>query len=405
MRIPAFAAPAALAALALAIVAPPAYCASNRSAGFDKQVNSIIHEQYRQYAHAEYFSGIGVAISLPKHPVTTYAVGTVSHRPGSQPMDADSLYQIGSISKSFTSVLVLKLEEAGKLSLNDPLGKYVTQYPKWGHVTIEQALNMTNGLPNYSDSPAWNYLESKDLQRHWSNEELLNFVYPKGKLDPPLKGGYFYTNTGYILTDLVLNRLTKKTYSELLREWLFKPLGLNHSYYPSPAPGSKAYQHLVHGYGYNQYENPELLGRDMRDNDLSWGGAAGGIVATTTDVAHWVRDLFTDPHLLGKDSRQSLTRLVSIPSGKPIEHTSPENPKGFALGVAENYAPGVGTFWFYEGQTLGFRTLYMYVPCNGVIIVAAFNSATNGENDHAHLLLVNLYKEALKTHPALQCES
>lgn len=404
MRIPAFAASAVFAVVALTNVAHPAHAANNKAESFDGQVKTIIQEQYEHYAKAEYFSGIGVAISLPGHPVMTYAVGRQSHQPGSRPMDAESLYQIGSISKSFTSALVLQLEEAGRLSITDPVSKYIDQYPKWGYVTIERALNMTSGLPNYTDSPALNYLESQNLEHPWSNEDLLNFSYPKGAFDPPLKSGYFYSNTGYILTDLVLGSLTKKTYSELLQERIFKPLGLKHSYYPSPRPDSKAYVHLVHGYGYNQYDNPSLVGRDMRNNDLSWAGAAGGIVATTTDVANWVRDLFTDKHFLSDKSRKALTQLNSLDTGKSIDHTSAENPKGFALGVAENYVPAVGSFWFYEGQTLGFRTLYMYVPCNGVILVAAFNSATNGKNDHAHLLLVNLYKKTLATYPALQCK-
>ncbi len=405
MRIPAFAVSTVLALVALTAISLPAYCADNQKTGFDSQVKTLIQDHYNRYAKAEYFSGIGVAISLPNRPVMTAAVGTQSHHSGSRPMDVNSLYQIGSISKSFTSALVLKLEEAGKLSIKDRLSKYITKYPKWGHVTLEQALNMTSGLPNYSDSPAWNYLESKNLERHWSNEELLDFSYPKGAFNPPLKNGYFYTNTGYILTALVLRNRTGKTYPELLQDDIFKPLGLDHSYYPSPKTGSKAYEHLVHGYGYNQYDNPRFVGRDMRNNDLSWAGAAGGIVATTTDVAHWVRDLFTDKDFLSDKSRKALTSLVSQKTGDPIDQTSAGDPNGFALGVAEKYVPDIGPFWFYEGQTLGFRTLYMYVPCNKVIIVAAFNSATNGNNDHAHFLLVNLYKETLEAHPSLECES
>jgi D-alanyl-D-alanine carboxypeptidase len=160
---------------------------------------------------------------------------------------------------------------------------------------------------------------------------------------------------------------------------------------------------LANGYNYNQYDNPLLVGKDLHTNNLSWAGAAGGIVSNSEDITKWVKAIFIDDDILDKAQKEKLTRLISVDTGEPLSKTTEDDPRGFGLGVIQAYDEHLGRYWFYEGKTLGFRALYFYSPCNNVIISTIFNSATFTENDHASDLIKNIYKLILQENPKLRC--
>lgn len=377
---------------------------------FDEHIKHLLSSHFDTYKQKEYFSGISLSIYLPgKMPLSenrNYYIGRVSHEPGSDKISGDTLFQIGSITKSFTAALALQLEKSDKLGLKDTIGKWLPDYPKWSPVSIESMLNMTSGLPNYSDTPLWNAEVYKNLSREWSDSELLDFVYPKGPFNPPLKDGYFYTNTGYILTSMIIEKAAGASLKQLYENHLFKAAGLTHTYYPIPRIDPVLQRKLAHGYNYNQYDNPALVGKDVTNNSMTWARAAGGIIATSEDVIKWVNALFASDAILNKAQKEKLMSLVSTQTGKPIPNTTKDDSRGFGLGVVQGYDPDImnGHYWFYEGQTLGYRAFYVYKPCNGIILSAIYNSSTNGENDQGAKVLVQIYKQIITDYPEYQCK-
>lgn len=374
--------------------------AENKTPAPPSPINTIIQQHFDKYAKKEYFTAIQTSIKAAGK-IKTYAVGTLSHAKD-QPIDEGNLFNLGSITKSFTASLMLMAQKEKKLDLNDSLGTYLDNYPHWAQISLTALLNMTSGLPNYTASPKINYLLSQNIKQFWSKSDLINLVYTP-KFNPPLKSGYDYTNTGYILSAMLLESLYKKTYQQLLQTKIIQPLKLNHTFYPSPAYSSDILKRMVHGYGYNVYENPELVGRDVTENNLSWAGAAGGLVGNSEDVIHWVDALFNDKQFLDPTQRQKMTQIVSTKTGEPIKKTSKKHPRGFGLGIVQAYEKGIGRFWYYEGQTIGYRAFYMYTPCNQVLISALFNSQVNSDNDKGGLLMQSLYRQVLKDNPRLQC--
>ena len=354
-------------------------------------IQSIIDEHLARYKDVEHFSAIQVSVKSGGL-IQNYVSGTVARGKNQTLLAPHHLFNIGSITKSFTAVLALQAQKRQQLNLNEKVKTYLPQYSHWGDITLEQLLNMTSGLPNYSDSASMNIAFSKNLGKVWTSKEMLALVY-KNDYKPPLQQGYNYTNTGYILMQMILQKQTKHSFADLLEKEIFIPVQLSNSFYPVPIPGKSISQRLVSGYGYNVYTNPELLGRDVKENNLSWAGAAGGIVANSEDVLHWVEALFQRDMLLDAAQKNKMQRLVSTTTGKPIQLADKNDTRGFGLGIIESYRPDIGRYWFYEGETLGYRALYMYVPSSKIIITALFNSATNGANDHSGALLESLYKD------------
>lgn len=355
-------------------------------------IQAAIDTHYNVYKPMEYFSGMAVSIYKPGQPIRNYYAGTVSHDANAAPVNADTLFQIGSITKSYVSVILLQLEKEKKLKLSDNMQVWMPEYKNWLPRNITSLLNMTSGLPNYTDSPILNAGMYHDPAHVYSDHDLIAFVYPEHQLTPPMRHGYYYTNTGYIISGMIIEKVTNDSLQHQIQTRLITPLKLQNTYYPLPDYPAAANARLAHGYSYNPYANPELLGKDVSQTSPSWAAAAGAIVSNGPDVINWVKALFVDNSILDKAQQQKLMQSVSTLTGQPIAKATPNDPRGFGLGVGVGYQADVGQFWYYEGETEGFRAAYMYAPKTGIIVTALFNSAVNGENDHAGELVNMIYQ-------------
>jgi D-alanyl-D-alanine carboxypeptidase len=137
---------------------------------------------------------------------------------------------------------------------------------------------------------------------------------------------------------------------------------------------------------------PEMtsqLGHDQSRHTLSWAQGAGGIVSSLQDVAKWDRALFTGRELPGRQQRE-LMSLVSTATGKPIRTTTLADPAGYGLGVSQVTSKTLGTVWYYEGETTGFRVVNIFVPRSGTVIAIGVNSATL--DDHTAALATSVYQ-------------
>ncbi len=382
--------------------------AENQKNDFDSQVQKILTAHYNQYKDLEYFSGGEVSVYIPNQSIKNYYIGNTSHNTKKPaPVNADTLFEIGSITKSFTSAIILQLEKEGKLSLNDSVVTKLPQYSKWSAVTLRQLLNMTSGIPNYTDTPLLGTQLYYNLSRVWTDKELIDLAYPPGKLSPPLKSGFFYSNTNYILAALIIENATHKSLERELQSRILTPVHLNNTYYVLANPEAAIQNRLAHGYAYNQYDNPAMLGKDISEVNLSWAAGAGGLISNSEDIIKWVKSLLIEDRILNRSQQSQLKSLVSQTTGQPITQTVESDAHGFGLGVAQidasNKNKDLGKVWFYEGETLGFRAIYWYKECNGVILSATFNSATNSENDHIDKLLEPIYHLLTTQYPQLNC--
>ena len=138
-----------------------------------------------------------------------------------------SIFQLASVSKVITSVAVLLLFEQGKLNLDDKVSDILEDFP-YKNITIKHLLSHRSGLPNYSYF-CGEYVDKKT--HRLSNQNMFDMMVkyePKAYLNPDIR--FNYCNTNYALLALIIEKISKKSYSNFLRDDLFKPLGMNHSY-------------------------------------------------------------------------------------------------------------------------------------------------------------------------------
>jgi len=315
-----------------------------------------------------------------------------------KPIGPDTLFQIGSNTKEFTAALILKLEAEGKLKLDDTIGQWLPQYPAWKDVTIRALLQMTSPIPNYSETVAIGEIQAADIHHQFSARDLIGFVDPANGQHFPTPSGWFYSNTNYILAGLIIEAASGMNYEQALTTMILEPLGLNDTFYangphPGPAAAGPVLARVPRALFLLQdcldYQPQPcsvstvapLVGKDMRTGNLSWAAEAGAIISNPRDLASWIRALF-DKRVIPRRQFEEMTALVSNKTGKPLPEVSADDPIGFGLGLGRAYRKEMGgAYWFYEGETLGFRTIFAYWPQDGLLITASVNSRPpNGED-------------------------
>jgi len=194
--------------------------------------------------------------------------------------DGSTIFQIGSITKQFTSAIILQLEEKKRLSLQDKLSKYIPDYPNGDQITIEHLLTHTSGVYNYTNDTAF---MRKSAFTPISRTSLIA-LFKNKPLDFHPGDKFNYSNSGYILLGYIIERVTGKSYFRVVRENIFQPLHMDHSGFDFTDLVS-----VDKAIGYM----PAGTGQPAPIVDSSVSFAAGAIYTTLGDLYKWDRALYT----------------------------------------------------------------------------------------------------------------
>lgn len=317
------------------------------------------------------------------------------HKETLDSLENSHLMQIGSTTKSFIASLVLLLEadsENGLLgntfNIDQTLGDWLPEYSEWQHIKIKNLLNMTSGIYNYTDENSLFIALLKDPKRIWENSELVALAYSQNpNILFPQGTKYSYSNTNYILAGMILEKVTGLPLETLINERILKkyPENFKHtSYSPKTYPQAEM-RNMAHGYSMHPKKHPEFYGQDITDINLSWAAAAGALTSTASDLANWAVLLFSNDFLQQKQ-HDELESLICIDTDCGEAYPLPKDSKlmGYGLGVARLYDPDYGYTWTHTGGTLGYHTLFIYLPQKSVVISIIVNQIgpkIDGEND------------------------
>ncbi|MBV7334832.1 beta-lactamase family protein, partial [Chloroflexi bacterium TSY] len=262
-------------------------------------------------------------------------------------------YRLGSVTKQFTAMAILLLEEQGKLDVQDRVCAYLEACPDgWTNITIHQLLVHTSGIPNFTSMSGFHKLKkehSTPLQTMaFFKDEPLSFV-PGEK--------WAYSNSGYIVLGVVLEQAAGVPYAAFLQEHIFEPLQMSDS-------------------GYEQSDSELAVGYRGRSEalfiDMSVPHAAGGLYSTVEDLYRWDRALYTNELVSDELLDKMFTPHALIPDSEGFGY-------GYGWGIGEQFDRLIVD---HDGAIDGFASYIGRYPEEQVVIIIL----SNDENLHPNII-------------------
>lgn len=190
--------------------------------------------------------------------------------------DSNTVFQIGSVTKTFTATIILMLQEQGKLNVKDKLAKYFPDYPDGDKITIENLLTHTSGIYNYTEDTAFG---RQGLFAHRSRKEMISLFKDKiSGIEPGTT--FYYSNSNYLLLGYIIEDLTHKSYYTALRSMILEPLGMKNTGCDFARLNNK---NKATGY----FSIDDNFGDVAPLVDSSVSYAAGCIYSTVSDLNKW----------------------------------------------------------------------------------------------------------------------
>lgn len=263
--------------------------------------SAFIEEANRQLREATAGETAGVAVLVARDGQVVFQGGFgFADLAQKLPITTDTKFRIGSVTKQFTAAAILRLAEAGKLALTDPLSKHLPGFPRGDEITLRHLLTHTSGLHSFTDDPDF-------IKRVGTRIEPVELM-AKIKLAPLdfLPGTKFhYSNSGYFLLGEIVARVSGRPLGDFFRETFFEPLGMkNTGLYVNATPP----QGIALGYGFKSGTWERAL-----DWDMSWAGGAGALYSTVGDLFLWTEALFNG-RVLSDASFQAAITPVALPA-------------------------------------------------------------------------------------------
>lgn len=277
------------------------------------------------------------------------------------PNTPETKFRLGSITKQFTSMLILQLVDEGKIRIEGKLTDYIPDYPEatGDKVTVYHLLTHTSGIPSYTSMP--NFNDEFARNPYTPTEFIKVFWNLPLEFEPGTK--FVYNNSGYFLLGVIIEKVTGKPYAQVLQDRIFQPLGMKNSGYDLSAPilAKRAAGYEKRGGG---YVNAAYL-------DMSLPYAAGALYSTVEDLFLWDQAL-TAGRLLSKESMEAYFTPRIPMSSRP---GAPQYAYGWSVGKQPLGTSQDSVFTIGHGGGInGFNTLLTRVPGTKSLIVLLNNT-------------------------------
>jgi D-alanyl-D-alanine carboxypeptidase len=272
----------------------------------------------------------------------------------SVPVNSETSFRIGSVTKQYTAASIMKLAERGELSIDDDIGDYVPDFESGDRaITIRNLLNHTSGIPNYTAQPEF---FGRGSPVNLTDGELLEFI-DGVPFDFEPNEGWNYSNTGYYLLGMIIEAADGRPYDRFVQEEFFDPLGLTRTRYGHE---HEIIPNRAQGYNFNQ-----ATGQITNDDLISMNtpGAAGALIASAGDLVRWQIALRSGLAVQPESYQQMISSTVATGQGA--------GEYGFGLMIAE--ANGVRSI-AHGGGIPGFNSVLTTLPDLDMHVAVISNS-------------------------------
>lgn len=332
-------------ALVLTAVSGPLPLTPAMKARIDKIVNTELARQYVP----------GAQVAIAENGRVVYTKGYGYRDLGERiPVDAQTAFGIGSVTKQFTAAGIMLLQQQGKLNVDDKLSKYLPHAPHASEVTLRNLLTHTSGIVGFTEVPNFSLL----LPTPSSPQRIISTIAGKPLAFAP-GTNWEYSNTNFVLLGMVIAKLSGESYPNFIQTRLFGPLGLQRSWYTRI---EQIHPDDARGYSEFMYGLPD---EHAYLADWSWYDAAGGLTMSAADLARW--DIALDSgRVVTPASFAEMTTPTKLNNGRIVSY-------GFGLGVGSVFKrPTVG----HDGLVSGFSAENLTFPKDRLAIVLL----ANGDN-------------------------
>ncbi|NSL88283.1 beta-lactamase family protein [Chitinophaga sp. Mgbs1] len=287
-------------------------------------------------------------------------------------MTSDNVFQIGSMTKQFTAVAILMLEQQGKLNVQDPVSRFIPDYPGGDKITLHHLLTHTSGIKDFTAMKTLADIAQKEM----TPEMMVNF-FKNEPVDFVPGEKFAYNNSGYLLLGYIIELVSGQTYRDFIQQHIFDKAGMQHSRYASDR---EVIRKRAGGYHLKSsgYVNKTLI-------SFSVPFASGALMSTTEDMLKWQQAL--NQHLL----------LNPEETAKAFRTYQLNNGETFTYGYGWHIKTLNGTpDREHGGSVFGFKSMGIYIPSEDIYVVGFSNcdcnSPTKVTTDIAALVLATLKK-------------
>lgn len=299
------------------------------------------------------------------------------------PVAWDSHFRIGSTTKTMVSTVILQLEAEGKLSINDPVEKWLPGVIQGNgndgsRITIRHLLQHTSGLFDYiEDEAILNTLLTPEgfyANRYntYTPSQLTALAIQHAPNFAP-GARWEYSNTNYIVAGMIIEAVTNDSWSNQLKQRIFIPVGMTETTEPGtnptlPAPFPRGYEIFSDDGGYY----------DTTEHNMTWGGAAGSVISTPRDVNKFFSALMKG-QLLPPAQMTALKTTVKVPA----DYEAIWPGARYGLGIFVSNLPCGGTYWHHGGDVIGYSDTNGVTPDGKKGAMVASSTNTLGDPEFA----------------------
>lgn len=235
-------------------------------------------------------------------------------------LNVNTVFELASVSKQFTAMGIVLLHQQGKLSYEDKISSYIPELSFYGDITIKQLLIHTSGLPDYMEVMAEKWSKSK-IATNLDVIHVFAKYEPKVLFKPDEK--WEYSNTGYLLLATIIERVSQQSFAAYLQQYLFKPLGMKHTFIYRRRFQPEKMTNYADGYVYadqlNKYILPDEIGKESYYVYLDGVVGDGMVNSNLHDLLLWDRALYTEKLVSAKD-KELIFSSFSINNGKQTDY-------------------------------------------------------------------------------------